>query len=78
MVGDDPNTRPDDPEVQNAIGEYYAFLNNYFYNCEVGFLRSLADMWESDPRFAVNYERIRPGGAAFVRQAVHFYCDRNA
>lgn len=78
MVGDDPNTRPDDPEVQNAIGEYYAFLNKYFYNCEVGFLRSLADMWESDPRFAVNYERIRPGGAAFVRQAVHFYCDRNA
>jgi DNA-binding transcriptional MerR regulator len=77
MVSEDPNASPDDPDVQAAIGEYYAYLNRYFYTCEVSFLRGLADMWAADSRFAVNYERVRPGGAAFVREAVHIYCDRN-
>ena len=40
-------------------------------------MRGLADMWVQDPRFAVNYERIREGGAAFVRDAVHVYCDKH-
>lgn len=76
MVGD-PNASPDDPDVQAAIGEYLAYLNKYFYTCNVGFLRGLADGWVQDPRFAINYERIREGGAEFVRQAVHIFCDRN-
>ncbi|MFN2195450.1 MAG: MerR family transcriptional regulator [Anaerolineales bacterium] len=78
MVGQSPDTSPDDPQVQAAIGEYYAYLNQYFYTCDVEFLRSLSDMWVADPRFAANYERVRAGGAEFVRQAVHLYCDRNA
>jgi hypothetical protein len=77
MVGQDPNTSPDDPEVQAAIGEYHAYLNQYLYTCDLDFLRRLADGWVADPRFAINYERIREGGAAFVREAVHIYCDRN-
>jgi len=75
MVTENSDARPDDPDVQEAVGDYYAYLNQYFYTCEVEFLRNLADMWVEDPRFAVNYERIREGGAAFVRKAVHFYCD---
>ena len=75
MVSEEPNVSPDDPEVQAAVGDYYEYLNKYFYTCEVEFLRNLADMWVEDPRFAINYERIREGGAAFVREAVHIYCD---
>jgi len=78
MVGSDPNLLPEDPGVQAAVGEYYTYLNQYFYTCPVNFLRGLADMWVQDPRFAVNYERIREGGAAFVRDAVHIYCERHA
>jgi DNA-binding transcriptional MerR regulator len=78
MVSEDPNASPDDPDVQAAIGEYHAYINKYFYTCKVGFLRGLADGWVDDPRFAINYERIREGGAAFVREAVHIFCDRNA
>ncbi len=78
MVGNDPHASPADPGIQAAVGDYYTYLNKYFYTCEVGFLRCLADMWVADPRFAVNYERIRPGGAAFVRDAVHIYCDAHA
>jgi len=77
MVSEDPDASPDDPDVQAAVGEYFAYINKYFYTCELSFLRGLADMWVADPRFAINYERIREGGAEFVRDAVHVYCDRN-
>ena len=77
MVGANPNLKPDDPGVQAAVGEYYTYINQYFYTCPVGFLRNLADMWVDDPRFAVNYERVREGGAVFVRDAVHIYCDQH-
>ncbi len=76
MVTENPEASPSDPDVQAAVGEYYEYLNKYFYSCEVEFMRGLADMWVQDPGFAVNYERIREGGAAFVRKAVHIYCDR--
>jgi DNA-binding transcriptional MerR regulator len=75
MVTENPDAQPDDPDVQTAVEDYFKFLNKYFYACEVEFLRNLADMWVQDPRFAVNYERIREGGAAFVRDAVNIYCD---
>jgi DNA-binding transcriptional MerR regulator len=75
MVTENPDARPNDPAVQKAVGDYYAYLNQYFYTCEVEFLRKLAEMWVQDSRFAVNYERIRAGGADFVRKAVQIYCD---
>ena len=75
MVTENPDASPDDPDVQEAVGDYYDYLNQNFYSCEVKFLRGLADGWVADPRFAINYERIRKGGAAFVRDAVHIYCD---
>ena len=78
MVTENPNVAPDDPDVQAAVEDYFTYINKYFYSCEVEFLRGLADMWVEDPRFAINYERIREGGAAFVREAVHIYCDRQA
>ncbi len=77
MVSEDPDAPPDDPDVQAAIGEYHAYLNKYFYTCDISFLRGLADNWVQDPRFAINYERVREGGATFVREAVHIFCDKN-
>jgi len=77
MVSENSEATPDDPDVQAAIGEYHAYLNKYFYTCEISFLRGLADGWVEDPRFAINYERIREGGAAFIREAVHIFCDQN-
>jgi DNA-binding transcriptional MerR regulator len=75
MVTEDPNAKPDTPGVQAAVEEYYRYLNNYFYRCDLEFLRNLADMWVDDPRFSVNYERIREGGAEFAREAVQLFCD---
>jgi len=75
MVTENPDAKPDDPAVQEAIEDYYRYLNEYFYTFEVDFLQNLADMWVQDPRFAVNYERIREGGAAFVRDGVEIFCE---
>ena len=77
MVGSSAEVSIDDADVQAAIGEYFDYLNKYFYTCDLEFLRNLADMWVADPRFAANYERVRKGGAAFVRDAVHLYCKGN-
>jgi DNA-binding transcriptional MerR regulator len=77
MVSEDPNAKPKDPDIQAAVGEYLAYLNQYFYAGDAEFLRGLADMWVEDPRFAVNYERVREGGAEFVQEAVHIYADNN-
>ena len=76
MVGGDPSIKPDDPEVQAAVAEYYTYLNKYFYTCDVEFLRNLSEMWVADPRFTINYERVREGGAEFVKEAVRVFCDR--
>ena len=78
MVGTDSNAKPGDENIQQAVGAYFDYLNRYFYTCDQDFFRGLADMWVADPRFAANYERVRPGGAAFVREAVHYYCDQHA
>jgi len=77
MVSEDPDASPDDADIQAAVGEYLAYLNTYFYTCDISFLHGLADNWVQDPRLAINYEKIREGGAAFAREAVHIYCDQN-
>jgi DNA-binding transcriptional MerR regulator len=71
------DTKADDPDVQAAVSEYYSFINKYFYSCDIEFMRNLSEMWVQDPRFASNYESIREGGAAFAREAVHIFCDKN-
>lgn len=78
MVSNDPTVDPEDTEIQDAIREYHSYINKYFYTCDVSFLRGLADMWVQDERFAINYDRIREGGAEFVQKAVHIFCDLNS
>jgi DNA-binding transcriptional MerR regulator len=76
MVGKDAHLSPDDPDVQKAVGDYHAYINKYFYTCDPEFLRNLSEMWVADERFAINYERIREGGAEFVREAVTIFCNK--
>lgn len=77
MVGENPQAAPGDPEIQSAIADYLAYINKHFYACDHAQLRALADMWLADPRFSANFEKARTGGAEFVHQAVHIYCDKN-
>lgn len=36
----------------------------------------LADMYVEDERFRMNYDKIAPGCAEFLRDAIHIYCSR--
>ena len=76
MVGGGADIKQNDPEVQAAVQDYFEYLNKFFYHCDLECLRNLSEIWVADPRFAVNYERIREGGAAFVREAVNIFCDK--
>jgi hypothetical protein len=72
MVGADERVKADDPQIQAAIADYMRYINRYFYAIDKEMLRNLADMWVADPRFAVNYERIRKGARGFrARGSAH-------
>ncbi|MGI8652711.1 MAG: TipAS antibiotic-recognition domain-containing protein [Geodermatophilaceae bacterium] len=40
--------------------------------------RNLGDMYVADERFTATYEKVAPGLAAYVRDAIHANADRTA
>lgn len=66
-----------DPEVQAKIAEVRRGLEA-FYDCGLEMFRSLGQMYAADQRFAANYEKVRPGLAAFMCDAIALYCDNAA
>ncbi len=71
LVGRDPA----DPEVQKAIGEWRQHISNNFYECTLEIFRGLGDLYVDDVRFTQNIDKYKPGLAAFMREAMHIYCD---
>jgi DNA-binding transcriptional MerR regulator len=66
---------PSDPQVQEAIGEWRQHITDNFYNCTLEIFRGLGDLYISDDRFTSNIDKFKPGLAAFMREAMHIYCD---
>jgi hypothetical protein len=64
---------PQDEEVQALVARHYAGLR-HFYEPNPAMYRGLADMYVADARFAANYDKVRPGLAVFLRDAMHAYC----
>ncbi|HET7657718.1 MAG TPA: MerR family transcriptional regulator [Bacillales bacterium] len=64
-----------DPEVQEAVGDWRKQITDNYYECTLEIFRGLGDLYVNDERFKANYEKIKPGLAAFMREAIHFYCD---
>jgi len=71
------NTDPASPEVQEEIAKHYQWLR-HFYEPSLEMYRGLGSMYADDPRFAANYDKYRPGLAAYMRDAMHAYCDAEA
>jgi len=63
-----------DAEVQATIARQHAWIEN-FYPCSAEIFRGLGQMYVDDPRFAANYEKVKPGLAAFMRDAMGYYAD---
>jgi DNA-binding transcriptional MerR regulator len=59
-------------EVQAVIARWHKHMQ-YFWNPDDEQLLGLADLYNNDPRFRENYEKIAPNLSEFMRQAVKVY-----
>ncbi|NLT27246.1 MAG: MerR family transcriptional regulator [Microbacteriaceae bacterium] len=68
---------PDAPDAQAVAHRHRAWISAGWQGREVpaAALRSLADMYTADPRFAANYERDGIALADYVRDALHALAD---
>lgn len=67
---------PGDEQVQTLINRHYQSINRYFYTCTLDVYAGLADLYVGDQRFKAFFEKVRPGLASFIREAMLVYCQR--
>jgi DNA-binding transcriptional MerR regulator len=65
---------PESPAAQELIGRWHRHINRYFYPCSLEVFAALGRMYPEDPQFRATYEKIRPGMAEFMEQAMSHYC----
>ncbi len=63
---------PTSKEVQAVVRRWHEHLQ-YFWSPNDNQLLGLADLYNEEPRFRANYEKIAPGLADFMREAVKVY-----
>lgn len=63
---------PASPAAQKGV-ELWRKHMDYFWTPDLEQLLGLADLYNDDPRFKANFDKIDPGLAAFVREAVDVY-----
>jgi hypothetical protein len=61
---------PTDAEVVAVAEKHRRHIDRYYYPCSHQMHRGLGEMYVADPRFAANYEKVREGLTAFVRDAI--------
>ena len=66
----------DGPAAMDAAEAHRQHLTRWFYDCTTEIHRGLGRVYVDDPRFAANYERIAPGLAAYLRDAILANADR--
>jgi len=59
-------------EVQALIARHHAWIEN-FYPCSAERYQGLGQMYVEHPEFRANYEKVRPGLAEFMRDAMAVY-----
>lgn len=64
-----------DGEVALALAEEHRAMVSEHYDCSYAMHRQLADMYLADPRFTQNYEKLAPGLAQWVHDAIHANAD---
>ncbi|GIP41045.1 MerR family transcriptional regulator [Paenibacillus sp. J31TS4] len=69
---------PGDPRVQEAVADLRQGITDTFYDCTPDIFRGLGDLYVQDERFTANIDKYKEGLAAFLREAIHVYCDRLA
>ncbi len=67
---------PASPDVQAAVEHWRRHLD-YFWTPPLEALTGLADLYNEDPRFKANFDKVDPRLAAFMRQAVEVYVNQH-
>lgn len=65
----------DKEDVQKLVGVFQQHICKNFYTCDSGCLLGLGDLYVTDERFTAYYEKIKPGLAQYIRQAIQSYCE---
>lgn len=68
---------PTSTEAMDAAEEARLLIDRWFYPCSHAMHRTLGEMYVADDRFAQNYNRLVPGMAAYVRDAIGANAGRN-
>ena len=66
------------PEVQSWIGRWHKAINDHFYPCSLEIFEALGHGYNQDPEFSAFYEKLHPGLAPFMEQAMTQYCQTMA
>jgi len=84
--GDDLNRRlveamtageaPDGQVATDLAEEHRRQISRWFYDCSPEVHRGIGDMYLADPRFTATYERVAPGLAQYLHDAVQANADR--
>ncbi|ABP53550.1 MerR family transcriptional regulator [Salinispora tropica] len=61
----------DSPAAMELAEEHRQLISRWFYDCPYEAHTGLADMYLADPRFTEYFERIQPGMAAYLSEAIH-------
>lgn len=66
----DEGIRADDPRAMDAVDRARLQIDTWFYPCSHQMHVGLAEMYLADPRFTATYEKIHPGMAQYVHDAI--------
>ncbi|MFK0192570.1 MerR family transcriptional regulator [Kitasatospora sp. NPDC090308] len=67
---------PDGEQATAVAEQHRRHIGRHFYDCGPQTHRCLGDMYLADPRFTETYERLAPGLARWLRDAIHANADR--
>ncbi len=66
----DEGVAPDDARAMDAVERARLQIDQWFYPCSREMHANLGEMYIADPRFTATYEKIRPGMARWMRDAI--------
>lgn len=66
----DEGVAPTEARAMDLAEQHRLHLERWFYPCPTTFHVELGEMYVADPRFTANYDRIREGLAAYLRDAI--------
>jgi len=59
-----------DPAVQRVVEDHRLHLDRWFYSCSKKMHAGLGEMYVADSRFTANLEKVAPGFACYLRDAI--------